>query len=583
MTNLTDDFSTEFSSNFTQISESNILRCPFCSLIPQIKIDFKNNILQYSCRNNHSEKGDFNYIYKRLKSSNLNIIKCLNCDKNSNKYCINCFKFFCEEHAKKDESENKHKTININKIDKICFEHFESIAAFCNDDKKPICINCVNCYDNHDIKLLRKIDDKKINEFKEKLNKFKDYFFPKNDEFINKINELEKILKDSLEKINKLKNNYIKEKNLNFEFFHSFFIDLLNSYELKINNKNERNHNIFKNLETNFSFNLNTDNIDKIQKNKFIEFSKIFSDLKLKLNNIKIDNSSLISLSNSNIFCFSYAFCLKNLHDNRLILGNYESKLIIFNQNLINIDLEIENNLESIYDIEELKNFNIACCFKAKAIRIFKIEKNDYQIIQTITNAHSSWIYKIIELNNNNLVSCSDDKSLKIWKLNEKNQNFEENFILLADDYIRNIIEMKKNIIVYNVNYNNLEIYDLNNNKRIKSHNNLSLSTKIGSQFVLVLDNLIIGGDKKIYILNNEFDIQMTIDYESNIVSVLSLFNEVYVIGDSDGNISIFQLFKKEPILVKKKAHEGSIRALAYLDYSIISAGTDDIIKKWEE
>ena len=184
---------------------------------------------------------------------------------------------------------------------------------------------------------------------------------------------------------------------------------------------------------------------------------------------------------------------------------------------------------------------------------------------------------KIIQLNNNNLLSCSDDKSIKIW--NENNKIFKEKFNLIVDDYVRNIIEIKNNIIIYNVSYNKLEIYDLNLNKKIKFFNNLSLSTKIGSQFILINDKLIIGGDKKIYVINNNFEIENSFEFKSNIVSVLYLFNDFYVVGDAEGIISIFELFKIKPILIKKNAHEGSIRSLAYLNYSIISAGMMMLLK----
>lgn len=117
---------------------------------------------------------------------------------------------------------------------------------------------------------------------------------------------------------------------------------------------------------------------------------------------------------------------------------------------------------------------------------------------------------KIIQLNNNNLLSCSNDKSIKIW--NENNKIYNEKFNLIVDDYVRNIIEMKNNIIVYNVSYNKLEIYDLNLNKKIKFFNNLSLSTKIGSQFILINDKLIIGGDKKIYVINNNLKLKILLN-----------------------------------------------------------------------
>ena len=157
---------------------------------------------------------------------------------------------------------------------------------------------------------------------------------------------------------------------------------------------------------------------------------------------------------------------------------------------------------------------------------------------------------KIIQLNNKNLLSCSDDKSIKIW--NENNKIYKEKFNLIVDDYVRNINEIKNNIIIYNVSYNKLEIYDLNLNKKIKFFNNLSLSTKIGSQFILINDKLIIGGDKKIYVINNNFEIENSFEFKSNIVSVLYLFNDFYVVGDAEGTISIFELFKIKPILIKK-------------------------------
>ena len=56
-------------------------------------------------------------------------------------------------------------------------------------------------------------------------------------------------------------------------------------------------------------------------------------------------------------------------------------------------------------------------------LKIIKIKnKNEYENIQIIRNAHNGPISKIIELKNENIITFQYDYSFKIWKINNNNQ-----------------------------------------------------------------------------------------------------------------------------------------------------------------
>ena len=61
----------------------------------------------------------------------------------------------------------------------------------------------------------------------------------------------------------------------------------------------------------------------------------------------------------------------------------------------------------------------ISCSFYSDyTFKIIKIKnKNEYENIQIIKNAHNSWINKIIELKNENIITFSSNNSFKILKI----------------------------------------------------------------------------------------------------------------------------------------------------------------------
>ncbi len=359
------------------LEENFILRCPTCKLIPNIKSNLSENTLEYKCQNNHKEKGIFNIIYEKLKKeNNINKMKCNKCSKKAEKYSFKTFKFYCEEHLESNEN-----YLNINNIDNYCFNHNEKIVMYCKTENKLLCGEC----DHEDIdceiipikQLLFKNEN--IEKFQKKITEIKNFDIKKNDlKYIKILEEFENLLLEYLNKIKEIKKSFEntenKEKN-----YSNFYNDLLNSYKFTTKN-NKINFNIINNLTKNFEqdFNFETNNFSYI----FSELTNKINTIEYKYYNLLFENTKSTFLPN-NFFIFNTKnikefdceddiFCTKVLYDKRLAIGGKSINMFIINNNTLEIDLKINNNLNDLYNINQLKNHNLVLCFR-KVIRIMKI------------------------------------------------------------------------------------------------------------------------------------------------------------------------------------------------------------------
>ena len=602
-------------NNFKQ--EDINFRCPKCFLIPIINSDITKNSIEITCFNEHKKIILFEEIENYFKQVNILNTICVydKCEIKANKYCINCFKLLCDEHSVLEKNNFFHKIINIKNIDKICFEHLDTNIAFCKFDKKTICISCGNCYDNHEIEYLKKINFEELNTYKEILYKIKS--IENNDKYntFYYIEELQKLLETFLEKLKEFKIKYNNRSKINL-----FLNNLLNSYNFNISQR-VFNYNNIKNLEINFSQNFdkyiknNSDNIYKLEyinllsdfikninnfkasyelKNKInIKFSdnlKEETTLNEEFEDKKFNNFKLTDLKPKQYLQSNgeEIFCLTILSDGRLASGDSESYLNIYNKNTFNKEIEINNYCSNLFHIEQLKNCsNVATCFGNNVIKIIKIiNQYEYQIIQTISGAHNSIIWKIIELSNSNLISCSFDKCLKFWE--KKNNIYKETYIIKENENISKIMQIKKDCIVYNSGKNCLKFFNFEDKKNIeKDINNIELSGNIGTQFILIKENiLIVGGNKKIYFIDCEkYNLIKEIDFNEEIGSIVKINFNIYLIGDNIGNITQYNIDENneiKQISIKKEVHYGNIYNIIIFNENIISSSNNNSIIIWE-
>ena len=181
------------------------LRCPYCYLIPYIKLNKKENILEYKCPKSHYDKNDFLRIYNLLKI-NINEIICECCNEKQRYYSIEYGRLFCQKRMLINSLKKKRCTlIPINKIDNFCFYHDKLISKFCIKHNISLCEDC-----NHEKKECQIVSLKDIIIKEGKL-----------DSYIMKLNQMNKTKLDDSNNI-----------------YYQFYKDLLDSYIYNIKKKN---------------------------------------------------------------------------------------------------------------------------------------------------------------------------------------------------------------------------------------------------------------------------------------------------------------------------------------------------------
>ena len=214
----------------------------------------------------------------------------------------------------------------------------------------------------------------------------------------NKINNLEEIKNKIIDEIDKFKKIY----DLEIKFLKVLFSTF--KYE---ESQNNINYNIIENIKSyDETFELyKMKKLDKIIKesNKFIS---LFQTIGLQ--------KSYKTLTNHT----SYVFYLLKLKDGRLASCSADKTLKIYSKDEFEVQLSISLHSGYIYYITQLNNENILTCSCDNTMIIIKlIGDNKYNLEQQLIG-HSNIVVNAIEIKDNKLISVSYDNTMKIWNLN---------------------------------------------------------------------------------------------------------------------------------------------------------------------
>ena len=152
-------------------------------------------------------------------------------------------------------------------------------------------------------------------------------------------------------------------------------------------------------------------------------------------------------------------------------------------------------------------------------------------------------------------------------------------------------LEIKDNeIICYQIRTvpNSLVFYDLNKNEKIKTLNNLNLSFDISGEKTIKLndDEIVVAGNKKAYLIDiNNYEILHEINTNFYNCSILKLSNNLFLVGDENGNITQYKIENKKIIKEssKLKLHDKWIFSIVKINDMIISGnGNNNDIKIWK-
>ena len=541
------------------ISNEKYYLCPECKGISFFFI-FNENVtvkVYYECINNH--KGflslkDFLKTFLEIKTP-----YCSKDNKNYEKYCIDCKKNLCSCCINHHEKNHK-----MEDLDYFTLKEINDVRNFINFFEKNI----------KELKKQKKeifllVSEDYLKIFKEEFEKYisileTEIEISKN--FLNFYLLCRQEKKFSYEIYSNIKNNicydtqsnkidfsYITPKNpeQTIHFFRNkqnYLLDSLKFKKILINN----NHNI-NNNNNNIKNNCNKNNIKK----KEINF-KIIESI----------------TSRDDLICF-----VDYIHENKFANCCCDGTINIFDSQTFKKILSIKEHENGVKTVLQLQDGRIASCSADKTINIIQLNNNNNTyILEKKINEHHDWIFRIIQLNNGNLASCSMDKTIKIYDLNN---NFKVIKILKGHKKgICDILQVNDNEIVSSsFDESTIRFWDLNDLSNKYTFNNINTSYCSKILCYINEENIAIGGENIIYIVNT-INHQISLKVESNFIwSLFLLENGGLLAGDSEGNLILYDNFNSMNMIKITNLFNNGINSVCSLKHGNYIVNSNKVMK----
>lgn len=272
------------------------------------------------------------------------------------------------------------------------------------------------------------------------------------------------------------------------------------------------------------------------------------------------------------------------LQDGRFASCSSDESIKIYNQYSFDCELSLIGHIGSCTYIDQLNNGKLISSSGEGIIKIWSINQNSFHCDQTIYDAHFDWINKIIALPDNRFASCSYDMTIKTWKLFSSEYNLDYKLkkikcitktIYCLNNIFITIGEDKK-LIFWNININ--QIKSIINNIECDSNNTITNYEN---------DKIIIGGNKKIYLINcsNFQIINITyLDKLNNLSSFCLKNNEILIFsyGENKRHLGYFNITTNTFQLIKSEIHNNNISSIIIIQDKLISSSYDSLIKIWK-
>ena len=384
--------------------------------------------------------------------------------------------------------------------------------------------------------------------------------------------EINKLKNDKFKLINEENNWQIefiildKKRYLNIELYENININENNEYLLTINKLKE----IIK---------------EKDNKIKFLE--EELNKYKSKKNDDIYDNFNIENKEPKHILKYhaKSVNTIAILNDGRFAAGSDDNSIIIYNNKTFLPDLTIKEHQDMINSVIKLSSSDLASCSADNTIKLFRINANNYKVIQVL-NYHKNSVSKIVELKNKQLVSCSLDKSIIFY--NKNNNEYIKDYSISTNGRNGPIIQIKDNEICFYEEYDIICFFDIFKRNYIRKVYNISaIAFFCNSLLMISNDILLITGLNKISILNvNTHNLIRTINVvdSGQIYDACMLNKNMMLTADENKRIIQWKIEydNLKIIYIKENCHDNSIYALAKLGNGLILSGGDDCcLKIW--
>jgi WD40 repeat protein len=297
-----------------------------------------------------------------------------------------------------------------------------------------------------------------------------------------------------------------------------------------------------------FEKNLNNYNYEIIENLKNIRKIKLTNE---NIKNFNVLNSKIYNKLTYHKDAINQIILLKN---GRIASSANDKSILIYDKEMNNIQLSINNNLKSnVLNIMQSNEGYIFASLDSGSILIYKLNSsNSYQLIQDI-KGHDDRVTKIIQIKDGRFISCSNDKTIKIWKFLNEQLILDETLNEYEETGISSIIEFKENEIIstpYKVG--SIVFWSLQELKIIEKINNIKCDWDWNIIEKINEDTIIVGGRKSLYLIKN-YKLVIDIKMDSNYYCICYLSNGYILTGHKNGNIKEWKLINNELKLIGEK------------------------------
>ena len=267
----------------------------------------------------------------------------------------------------------------------------------------------------------------------------------------------------------------------------------------------------------------------------------------------------------------------------KLISVSYDCIIKIWNTDFALIQ-KISNSHDNLIifciSIKDENNF-ATCSFRN--INIFSYNVIQYDLKETIYNAHNGYIYKILFCSDKKIISCSTDKTLKIWKETKQLNKYQCVTILSHNNFVKSFIYFEDRKILVSGGLDSTRIWDL---KEYKLDGIIYAKCYWWNAFDNIDDDRIIIGSeyddymKVISISQRKIIKEIKNDFPCLAVLVAKK-EEVFIIGGQSKEIKVYRIDNYECIQIIKKAHINHIIGFTQFDNGQIASYSHDMLKIW--
>ena len=554
--------------NAKQSQKIHLFECLQCNTIPEIIFKYKNGDLYVigKCENNHVNSIPLKDFMKPIKEK-MSIFKSFG----------NYFssKIFSEK--KKEDSTNKELFI------KECHIHKNSYDSYCTKCDKNLCFICNSEHTEHHILSFFEIIPEKT-----KLEKLEENILKSTEQLEIIGQQIEQIIQETKEFLNSIQDQYSEFKKINL--LEMKLVQIIKEQYIKNQKKQLLNFDIIQNINNILSFSINKMDFDLC--------SSPLEKCKTLIDYFNGDNYFIKKkIVKSIIYRFQFDFKntrtirehvnqinqIKIFPNGKIITGSADKSCKIFEPKKYTLIVSMNDiHTQPVTGIAILDNNHFATSSKDKSIKFWYINNNEYNLLETILNAHMETLRSITYSKHGILMSCSNDHNIKLWKEVSKNKH-QCITVLSNNSWVEAVIELDNSNLVSGGSggiklwkYPTYEILFSINNANVYAWNAIKM---------LDDDRILCGGSNdgimKVVSIKKRGIIR-TINVLKQVWSILVLNNGIFMSAGVDKNIRIFRSDTYECIRKINNVHTGDIMGFTEVNgNSIMSFACDSTFKIW--